>query len=88
MAGLTSASLKAAENVPVEREELMMWVRAETTYGEIACSRWVGMGSTGQVVGWLEAMSKCQEFVFRRREKLTAEGDSFLHHERSKMIRY
>lgn len=51
------ASLKAVGNVPVVSKELMMWVRPGTTAGEMAWRRWVGMGSSGQVVGWLEPMT-------------------------------
>ncbi len=34
-----------------------MWVSAGTTAGEMAWRRWDGIGSSGQVVGWLERMS-------------------------------
>lgn len=51
------ASLNAVGNVPVVSKELMMWVRPGTTAGEITWRRWVEMGSSGQVVGWLEPMT-------------------------------
>ncbi len=34
-----------------------MWVSAGTTAGEIAWRRWDGIGSSEQVVEWLERMS-------------------------------
>ncbi len=42
---------------PVWRDVLMMWVSAGTTAGEIAWRRWDGIGSSGQVAGWLERVS-------------------------------
>ncbi len=34
-----------------------MWMSADTTAGETAWRRWDGIGSSGQVVEWLERMS-------------------------------
>ncbi len=36
---------------------LMIWVSAGTTAGEMTWRRWDGIGSSGQVVGWLNRMS-------------------------------
>ncbi len=55
--GVIRAYLNAEGKIPVWRYVLMMWVSAGTTAGEIAWRRWDGIGSSGQVVGWLERMS-------------------------------
>ncbi len=41
----------------VLRDVLMMWVSAGITAGQMAWRRWDGVGSSGQVVGWLKIMS-------------------------------
>ncbi len=43
--------------MPVWMDVLTMRVSAGTTAGEIAWRRWDGIGSRGQVEGWLERMS-------------------------------
>ncbi len=45
-----------------------MWVSAGMTEEEMAWRRWVGIGSSGQVVGWLERMS-LETSVSERGEK-------------------
>ncbi len=55
--GVLWACLNAEGKIPVWRDVLTMWVSAGTTAGEIAWRRWDGIGSSGQVVGWLERMS-------------------------------
>ncbi len=45
------------EKFSVWRDVFTMWVSAGTTAGEMAWTRWDGIGSSRQVVGWLERMS-------------------------------
>ncbi len=55
--GVIRACLNAEGKTPVWRDVLMMWVSVGTTAGEMAWRKWDGIGSSGQVVGWLERMS-------------------------------
>ncbi len=55
--GVTRACLNAVGKMPVRRNVLMMCVSAVKSVGEIAWRRCVGIGSRGQVVGWLERSS-------------------------------
>ncbi len=54
ISGVTRASLNAVGKVPVRRDVLMMCVSAGKSVGEIAWRSFVGIGSRGHVVGWLE----------------------------------
>lgn len=55
--GVTRACLNVVGKKPVLRDVLMMCVSAGRSVGEMACRRCEGIGSRGQVVGWLERRS-------------------------------
>lgn len=55
--GVTRACLNVLGKVPVWRDVLIMCVSAGAIVGVMACRRCEGMGSRGQVVGWLERRS-------------------------------
>jgi len=62
--GVIWACLNAVGNVPVWKEVFVIWVSAGTTEDEMA---WRRIGSSEQVVGWLEKMS-LETFAWQQRE--------------------
>ncbi len=68
--GVTRACLNAVGNVPVRRDALMMCVSAGKSVKEITWIRCVGIGSRGQVIGWLERSLDTPASVRGQKEKM------------------